>query len=144
MKKSKIIFGGVVILLLIAGVIFYYQATDDVNNNNNTDSTESNRSNRDSAAHSSHDMATSKAGEKPETNSKDGSVKIVKEFVKSTVKNPASFEFFEWSEISLEDGYWKVRCKYRGMSSFNAEVTTTAWFYIKNNKVVHTKIISKI
>ena len=83
-------------------------------------------------------------GVKPEKDSKEGSVKIVAEFIKLNAKNPATFEFLEWSEVSTEGGYWKVRCKYKGISSFNAEVTTNAWFYIQNNKVVHTKIISKI
>ena len=81
---------------------------------------------------------------KPEVNPKDGSVKIIKEFIKLNAKNPATFEFLEWSEVSTEGGYWKVRCKYKGIASFNAEVTTNAWFYIQNNKVVYTKIISKI
>ncbi|HTH56594.1 MAG TPA: hypothetical protein VL728_11165 [Cyclobacteriaceae bacterium] len=83
-------------------------------------------------------------GAKPEKNPRNGSVKIVEDFIKSNAKNPSTFEFLEWSDISIEGGYWKVRCKYRGVSSFNAEVTTNAWFYIKNKKVVYTKTISKI
>lgn len=83
-------------------------------------------------------------GLKPEVNSKDGSVKIIQKYIKSHAQNPSTFEFIEWSEVSTEGGYWKVRCKYRGISSFNKEVTTNAWFYIWNNKVVYTKVISKI
>ncbi len=82
---------------------------------------------------------------KPEVNPKDGSVmNRFEKFIKSQAKNPATFEFLEWSDVSAESGYWKVKCKYKGVSSFNAEVTTTAWFYVQNNKVVYTKIISKI
>lgn len=109
-----------------------------------TDPTETKSTNKDSATHVHPEKIPEALGAKPEINSKDGSVKIVKEFIKLNSKNPDTFEFLEWSEVSTEDGYWKVRCKYKGVSSFNAEVTTNAWFYIQNNKVVHTRIISKI
>lgn len=66
------------------------------------------------------------------------------EFIKTNVKNPSTVEFLEWSALSFEGPYWKVRCKYHGTNSFNADVTTNAWFYIQNNKVVYSKIISKI
>lgn len=98
----------------------------------------------DSTTHTKRETIPTEMGAKPEVNAKDGSVKIVEEFIKLNAKNPATFEFLEWSEVSTEGPYWKVRCKYRGVASFDKEVTTNAWFYIQNNTVVYTKVISKI
>ena len=134
------IFIGAIILLFIGALAFYFGASRQVKSENHS-KTES--SHNDSIINI-YPETMPDMGTKPEKNPKDGSIKIVADFVKSNSKNPTSFEFLEWSEVSVEGGYWKVRCKYRGISSFNAEVTTSAWFYIRNQKVVHTKIISKI
>lgn len=140
-NSNRKVFGGILIVILLGVVLGYYlthrerdklPATPSINES----------SGNDSSAHADHlrrDMSA-----KPEIDPKDGSVKIVKEFIKVNAKNPATFVFLEWSEVSREGGYWKVRCKYRGVSSFNEEVTTNAWFYMQNNQVVYTKILSKI
>jgi hypothetical protein len=141
MKDTKKVFIGIVIILF--GVVLGYylerhekkvQPTPFENKNSQNDSTP-----RVDTA-----KASAEIGVKPEVNPKNGSIKIVEEFIKSKAKNPATFEFLEWSELSKESGYWKIKCKYKGVSSFNAEVTTTAWFYIQNNKVVYEKVMSKI
>jgi hypothetical protein len=143
MKKitlTKKIFG-ILILILVGSLGFYLMHHE---NRKVANPIENKQFNNDSSMNRSTDVTPTEMGVKPEKDIKDGSVKIVKEFVKLNVKNPSTYEFFEWSEISSEDGYWKVRCKYKGVSSFNAEVTTNAWFYIQNNKVVYTEVISKI
>ncbi len=142
MQINKKIIGGVIILILIGIVFGYYMQRE--GEKPPTVPEENKRPSTDSAARLDRVIPSTAMGAKPEINSKDGSVKIVEEFIKLNAKNPATFEFLEWSEVSTEGGYWKVRCKYTGVSSFNAEVTTNAWFYIQNNKVVYTKIISKI
>ncbi len=140
--KTKI-FGGIIILLFIAVVLGHY-LTHREGNKFPTTPSGNKHSSTDSAVSADREMTSVEMGEKPKINPKDGSVKIVAEFIKLNAKNPATFQFLEWSDVSREGAYWKVRCKYRGISSFNAEVTTNAWFYMKNNKVVYTKIISKI
>src|SRR5258708_21357689 len=142
-NPNKKIFGGIIILILIGVVIGYYVAHREGEKLQTTPSGNK-RSENDSAARFNREVIPAEMGVKPEIDPKDGSVKMVEEFIKLNAKNPATFEFLEWSEVSTEGGYWKVRCKYTGISSFNAEVTTNAWFYIQNNKVVYTKIISKI
>ena len=142
-NSNKKIFGGIIILILI-GVVLGYYLTDREGEKLPTPPSGNKRSKNDSALRLDREGIPAGMSTKPEIDPKDGSVKIVEEFIKLNAKNPATFEFLEWSEVSTEGGYWKVRCKYRGISSFNAEVTTNAWFYIQNNKVVHTKIISKI
>lgn len=139
-KNRKKLSVGVILILIGAGLIYLgylQQKNSDVN------PIENKRSDTDSITHS-NSGSSSEVGEKPETSLKDGSVKVVEEFIKSNAKNPSSLQFLEWSDVSKENGYWKVRCKYTGVSSFNAEVTTNAWFYIRKNKVIYTKIISKI
>lgn len=138
---TKEIFIGTV-LFLIAVVLVYYLTHRE--SKEVIEPKENNHTTNDSATYINPEKIPHTLGAKPEINPEDGSVKIVEEFIKMNAKNPATFEFLEWSDVSTEGGYWKVRCKYRGVSSFNAEVTTNAWFYIQNNKVVHTKIISKI
>ncbi|HEV8512021.1 MAG TPA: hypothetical protein VGQ59_02030 [Cyclobacteriaceae bacterium] len=138
-SKTKKTFGAVV-LLIIAMVLGYYL----VHRENKKVAGPSEKKSPDSATHVTPEKTPIELGAKPEVNPKDGSVKIVEEFIKVNAKNPATFEFLEWSEVSTEGDYWKVRCKYRGVASFDKEVTTNAWFYIQNNKVAYTKIISKI
>lgn len=143
MKNRKAFFGGIIILVLI-GVVLFYFAIYRQPKKIETRPSENEHSDNDSATHSNHEVTPGKLGTKPQRNPKDGSIQIVEDYVKSNAKNPDTFEFLEWSELSPENGYWKVRCKYRGISSFNAEVTTNAWFYIRNNKVMYSKTISKI
>jgi hypothetical protein len=143
MNRSKKTLVSVAVAILI-GVGLIYFAGSCVERKNETKTPENKHLNKDSASLHNNESIPVEMGAKPETNQETGSIKIVEDFIKSTVKNPATYEFYEWSEVTTEKGYWKVKCKYRGVSSFNKEVTTTAWFYIQNNKVVHTKIISKI
>jgi hypothetical protein len=140
-NSNKKIFIGIIILLLSGvGFSYYFSHRE---SKRGVDAIENKHSSTDSSTHINPEKIPVEMGAKPEKES-DGSVKIVEEFIKSHAQNPNTFQFLEWSEVSSEDGYWKVRCKYRGIASFNAEVTTNAWFYIQNNKVVYTKIISKI
>jgi hypothetical protein len=141
-RPNKKIFGGIIILILVGVMLGYYLAHRE--GKRVADPIGKKRSNNDSVARFNREVIPADMGAKPKIYPKDGSVKIVEEFIKLNAKSPATFEFLEWSEVSTEGGYWKVRCKYRGISSFNAEVTTNAWFYIQNNKVVYTRIISKI
>lgn len=94
----------------------------------------------DSISH--HNNST--AGAKPQTNAHDNSVPVVAEYIRAQAANPSTVEFLEWSALSAEGAYWKVRCKYVSTTSFHAEVTTNAWFYIQHQRVVYTKVISKI
>ncbi len=142
-NPNKKIFGGIVVLILIGVALGYYGMHREGEKLQTTPSGNKHSEN-DSAVRLDREGIPAEMSAKPEKDPKDGSVKIVVEFIKLNAKNPATFEFLEWSEVSTEGGYWKVRCKYRGISSFNAEVTTNAWFYIQSNKVVYTKIISKI
>jgi len=142
MASRKNIFIGIIVLIILGSIGVYYLAFRG-ESKHEVDPSTNKHSDNDSVTRDNHDV-TIELGAKPETNPKDGSIKIVEDFVKSTVENPNTFEFLEWSEVTAESGYWKVRCKYKGVSSFNAEVTTNAWFYIRNHKVVYTKIISKI
>ncbi|MBS1508752.1 MAG: hypothetical protein JSS79_19100 [Bacteroidetes bacterium] len=88
--------------------------------------------------------SASTAGAKPQANAKDNSVPVVAEYIHAQAANPSTVEFLEWSALSAEGAYWKVRCKYVSTTSFHAEVTTNAWFYIQHQRVVYTKVISKI
>lgn len=138
--KSKKILSGVVVLILIGLAVVYYS----VYRGKKNDDSKNKPSINDSTTRTNEEPTPYGRGTKPEKNSADGSVKMIEEFVKANAKNPETIEFLEWSDVSSEQGYWKVRCKYRGISSFGAAVTTNAWFYIKNDKVVYSKIISKI
>ncbi len=142
MKDTKKIFIGILILILVV-VLGYYLERREVKKIQPNPSENKDTPN-DSATRVNREKIPIEMSAKPEVNPKDRSVEIVEEFIKSKAKHPATFEFLEWSQLSTESGYWKVKCKYKGVSSFNAEVTTTAWFYIQNNKVVYEKIISKI
>src|SRR5258708_9907204 len=114
-NSNKKIFGGIIILILIGVVIGYYVAHREGEKLQTTPSGNK-RSENDSSARLDRERIPAEMGAKPKIDPKDGSVKIVEEFIKLNAKNPATFEFLEWSEVSTEDGYWKVRCKYRGIN----------------------------
>jgi hypothetical protein len=141
-KLNKKVFGIVVVLMTIGVALGYYVAHRE--NKSVDDPIENKQPANDSVTSVNNETPSGEMGARPETHQKDGSIKIVEDFIKSHAQNPKTFQFLEWSELSTQGQYWKVRCKYRGVSSFNAEVTTNAWFYIQNNKVVYSKIISKI
>jgi hypothetical protein len=85
------------------------------------------------------EMKVTAIGEKPDQNELDGSVKIVKDYLKSNAKDASSLDFLEWSKVTESGEKWIVRCKYKGTNSFGANVTENAWFYIQNSKVIDTK-----
>lgn len=85
------------------------------------------------------EMTNKTAGNKPEQNELDGSVKIVKEFIKENAKDASSIKFIEWSKVSIFGEFWVVRCKYKGTNAFGGVVTENMWFYIQKNQVVKTK-----
>lgn len=85
------------------------------------------------------EMKVTAIGEKPEQSELDGSVKIVKDYLKSNAKDASSLDFLEWSKVTYSGENWIVRCKYKGTNSFGANVTENAWFYIQNSKVIDTK-----
>jgi len=87
------------------------------------------------------EMTNKAVGKKPLQSEWDGSVEVIKQFIKSNAKDASSIEFLEWSKVSPLDEYWIVRCKYKGSNSFGASVTENKWFYIQNEKVVKTKDI---
>ena len=85
------------------------------------------------------EMKVTAIGEKPEQSELDGSVKIVKDYLKSNAKDASSLDFLEWSKVTYSGENWIVRCKYKGKNSYGADVTENAWFYIQNSKVIDTK-----
>jgi len=87
------------------------------------------------------EMYQTAVGEKPEQSELDGSVKIVKNFIKENAKDASSIEFLEWSKVSSLGQNWIVRCKHKGTNSFGAMVTENSWYYIQDNKVIKTKVI---
>lgn len=87
------------------------------------------------------EMKIRAVGPKPEQSEWNGSVDIVKKYIKDNAHDASSIKFIEWSKVSHLDVYWIVRCKFKGNNALGVPVTTNAWFYIQNSKVVETKII---
>lgn len=87
------------------------------------------------------EMTVTAIGQKPEQSELDGSVKIVKDYLKSNAKDASSLDFLEWSKVTYSGENWVVRCKYKGTNSFGAMVTENVWFYIQDSKVVDAKTI---
>lgn len=75
-------------------------------------------------------------GEKPENSPWDGSVACVKDYIKSTARDPASLEFEKWGVVSSAAQGWTTWCQYRGKNAFGGYVKETKDFIIRNNKVV--------
>jgi hypothetical protein len=87
------------------------------------------------------EMKVTAIGAKPEQSDLDGSVKIVKDYVRSNAKDASSIDFLEWSKVSYIGENWIVRCKYKGTNSLGAIVSENVWFYMQDNQVLKTKSI---
>lgn len=85
------------------------------------------------------EMTNRAQGKKPDQSELDGSVGIVKEFVRETAHDKSSVDFIEWSKVSPFGEYWVVRCKYSGTNALGGKVTEDQWFYIQDSEVVKTK-----
>lgn len=85
------------------------------------------------------EMTIHAVGERPEQSELDGSVKIVKDYIKNITKKPSSVEFKEWSKVTSAGEFWVVRCKFQAKNSFDDIVTNNVWFYIQNGEVVKMK-----
>lgn len=87
------------------------------------------------------EMNQTAVGSKPEQSEFDGTVAIVKDYIKRNAKDASSIEFLEWSKVSPLGENWIVRCKHKGTNSFGAVVSENTWYYIQNSRAVDTKLI---
>ncbi|NCC99692.1 MAG: hypothetical protein EOL95_08360 [Bacteroidia bacterium] len=88
------------------------------------------------------EMTIKAVGKEPEQSELDGSVKIVKDYVKNIANDASSIKFLEWSKVSPMGDFWVVRAKFKGTNALGGMVTENKWFYIQNGKVVKTKNIN--
>lgn len=88
------------------------------------------------------EMTIKAVGKEPEQSELDGSVKIVKDYIKNNANDASSIKFLEWSKVSPMGDFWVVRAKFKGSNALGGIVTTNKWFYIQNNEVVKTKDIN--
>jgi len=88
------------------------------------------------------EMTVKAVGEEPKQSEFDGSVKIVKDYIKNNANDASSIKFLEWSKVSPMGDFWVVRAKYKGNNALGGTVTENKWFYIQNSEVVKTKDIN--
>ena len=80
---------------------------------------------------------TSKIGQKPEQSEWDGSIDIVKKWIKENANDPDSIKYESWSKVSpLNNNSWFVAVKFRGKNAFGAYVLNEMRFEIRNGKIV--------
>jgi tetratricopeptide (TPR) repeat protein len=60
----------------------------------------------------------------------------VKVYLESSLKDPDSLQYIDWSSAAPVDDYWVVRCKYRAKNSFGGYVVEERLFYIQQSQVV--------
>lgn len=80
-----------------------------------------------------------KFGQPPQNNVWDGSVRCVKEYLKSVVNDPDSLKFEKWSKVYASDDGWLVKCEFRARNLFGAYVRDTKWFIIQHGHVVDVR-----
>ena len=68
----------------------------------------------------------------------DGSVYYVKEYLKSTLKDPDSYASTEWRTVrKLDDGNFKVRHKFRAKNSFGGySIENHIYVYTSSGKII--------
>jgi hypothetical protein len=77
-------------------------------------------------------------GPEPKQSALDGSVDVIKEYVKNLTKDPSP-KFMEWSKVSSLGDKWAVRAKFTYKNSAGVSRQDNRWFYIVGGKVVSTK-----
>jgi hypothetical protein len=87
------------------------------------------------------EMTIKAVGPKPEQSELNGSVEIVKKYIKDNAHNDSSVKFIEWSKVSPFGEYWIVRCKFKGDNALGGVITENMWFYIQDNQVIQIKTI---
>ncbi len=70
----------------------------------------------------------------------NGSVRIVKNYLRTIAKDPDGLEYDKWSSVYYnEDDGWIVYCVFRGKNSFGGYDKTANWFVIQHGQVVDMK-----
>lgn len=70
---------------------------------------------------------------KVENSSWDGSVRQVKQYIKSNLKDPNSYESIEWSSVQKQGENYVVRHKYRAKNSFGGYVIENKIFTLNSD-----------
>jgi hypothetical protein len=88
--------------------------------------------------------AAADLGPEPRQNN-DGSVDLVKDYLRGTLNDYNSAEFVEWSPITKvrRNGkdFWAVRLRLRAKNAFGAYVLKETFYFIQNGKVVDTTVL---
>jgi hypothetical protein len=77
-------------------------------------------------------------GPEPKQSLLDGSVEIIREYVRDLTKDPSP-RFEEWSKVSSLGDKWAVRAKFTYKNSVGVSRQDNLWFYIVGSKVVSIK-----
>lgn len=81
-----------------------------------------------------------KFGKCPTVSSWDGSVRVVKEYLRTIAKDPDSLKYEQWSDVFYnEDDGWIVLCVFRGKNSFGGYDKAANWFVVHHGQVVAVK-----
>jgi uncharacterized protein YgiM (DUF1202 family) len=82
-----------------------------------------------------------KFGEPPAKNL-DGSYTCIKEYLKSTARDPDSLIYEQWSDVNYnENDGWLVMCEFRAKNGFGGYERDAKWFIIRNGHVADFKNI---
>lgn len=78
-----------------------------------------------------------KFGKCPIKSGSNGSVRVVKEYLRSVAKDPDSLQYDKWSPVYYnESDGWTVFCDYRAKNSFGGYTRDANWFVIRHGRVV--------
>ena len=79
---------------------------------------------------------------KPPVKKLDGSFTCVKEYLKSTARDPDSLTYEKWSDVSYnENDGWLVMCIFRAKNGFGGYERDAKWFIVQHGSVVDVKNI---
>ena len=76
-----------------------------------------------------------KHGKEPQTSAWDGSVVLVKRYVKSIANDPSSIDDFRCDTVTRGIEGWETTCTFRGKNAFGGLVRNTKSFYITKGRV---------
>lgn len=67
-------------------------------------------------------------------NARDGSVKVVKEFLNDYLNDPYSVKYVKWSEVEKHDDFYSVSCTFRCKNAFGAYMLVVYNFLMESRE----------
>jgi ribosomal protein S26 len=141
-SRAPMVIGIVIALVILIGIVASQKKSNSTYVSTPTTSLPSSGSGTSYTSSGSY-TSDGGLGPMPKNSEWNGTVPEVDQYLKSHLNDYDSAEYVEWSEVKevkiKDTSYWGVRLKLRAKNGFGAYKLMTAYFFIRNGRVVFTE-----